>query len=194
MPSARRRANESTNRLILGIDPGLTATGHAIIDAADPSAAPVALGDVRTASRDPLGKRLAKIHDELAALVERHRPAMVAVESLFTHVNVKTALQMAQARGVALLAATAHGAELFEYAPREISGRANKAQMISMIRALVEIPRRRQLSDHMADALAVAICHRQHLQVLATGRTLGRRSARRSPRRQWQEHLENREA
>ncbi len=177
--------------LILGIDPGLAATGYAVIDIAEPHAAPRALGEVRTRSAEPLGQRLRAIHGGIAEVVAQHRPAMVSVETLFARVNVKTVLQMAQARGVALLAATAHGADLFEYSPAEIkklvtgSGRAGKDQMMAMVRALVALPDD-PLSEHAADALAAALCHRQHLNIPGATRT----SSKQSKRRQWQRWLE----
>jgi crossover junction endodeoxyribonuclease RuvC len=187
-----QRISESASRLILGLDPGLSATGFAIIDAAQPTARPLALGDIRTRQSDPVGKRLRTIHAAVEELVARHRPAVVSIEALFTRVNVRTVLQMAQARGVALLAATSQGAELFEYSPAEIkklvagSGRAGKDQMMAMVRALVALPRA-SLSEHAADALAAALCHRQHLNL--GGRTSAKAS-RRGKRRLWQAWLE----
>lgn len=175
--------------LILGLDPGLSATGYAVIDARAPAAAPLALGEIRTSAAAPLGDRLAKIHREVAALAARHRPGTVSIEAVFTRINVKTALQMAQARGVAILAATAHGAQLHEYSPAEIkklvagSGRASKDQIGAMVRALVKIPRA-SLSEHAADALAAALCHRQHLNL--GGRTVPRAGAR-GRRKMWTE-------
>jgi crossover junction endodeoxyribonuclease RuvC len=197
--STNQHFNESINQRILGIDPGLTATGYAVIDAAAPDQPPLTIGEVRTTASDPLGARLRAIHDAIAAVATEHRSAFVSVESLFTRVNAKTALQMAQARGVALLGATAHGAALHEYAPAEIkrlvagSGRADKAQMIAMVRVLISV-KQENLSDHMADALAAAICHRQHLQLIAQGRATSRRPSKRATRRAWQEHVESRES
>jgi crossover junction endodeoxyribonuclease RuvC len=151
----------------LGLDPGLSATGYAIIDASDTAARPLVIGDIRTSPKDPLGKRLQVIHGEIVALVESHRPIAVSVEALFTRVNVKTVLQMAQARGVAILAATGHGAELAEYAPAEIkkliagTGRASKEQIEALVRSLVDLGEMK-LSDHATDALAAALCHCRH--------------------------------
>lgn len=180
---------------VLGLDPGLAATGYAVIDLAQPGAPPLALGDIRTRATDPLGERLRAIHHGVAQLAAEFRPAAVAVEALFARVNVKTALQVAQARGVALLAATAHGGQLFEYSPAEIkklvagSGRAGKAQMMAMVRALAHLPRAPD-SDHAADALAAAICHRQHLGLLAGERAVPRPRSRRARRRAWQRWLQ----
>lgn len=191
MSPPNQRVGESTNQLILGLDPGLSATGYAIIDAREPSAPPLALGDVRTSASAPLGERLAKIHREVAALVERHRPGAVSVEALFARVNVKTALLMAHARGVAILAALAHGASLHEYSPAEVkklvagSGRASKDQMGAMVRALVKLPRT-AVSEHAADALAAALCHRQHLNL--GGRTVPKAGAR-GRRKMWTEWI-----
>ena len=185
----------SSNQRILGLDPGLSATGYALIDAADPSAKPLAIGDVRTRARDPLGARLQAIHGALSEIVERHHPAMVVVEALFTRVNVKTVLQMAQARGVAILAATSRGASLHEYAPAEIkklitgSGRAGKAQVMAMVSAQVKLPRG-DLSDHATDALAAALCHCRHLTLERAGGTVKRPARRKTRRQQWQDFVD----
>jgi crossover junction endodeoxyribonuclease RuvC len=188
---------ESLNQRILGLDPGLSATGYALIDAAKPGAKPIAIGDVRTRARDPIGVRLQAIHGAIAEIVERHPPAMVVAEALFTRVNVKTVLLMAQARGVAILAATARGAALHEYAPAEIkklitgSGRAGKAQVMAMVSAQVKLPQR-DLSDHATDALAAALCHCRHLALERAGGAVKKPARRRTSRQQWQDFVDRR--
>lgn len=149
---------------ILGIDPGLAAVGWGIITYPEGGPGDVEFGSIRTASKRPLGERLVKIHDELIELIERTEPEAVSVEELFFATNVKTAITVAQARGVALLAAAHAGKTLAEYTPLQIKkavtgrGGASKKQvqqMVAVLLGLKDIPR----PDHAADALAAALCH-----------------------------------
>jgi len=193
-----QRVTRSASRIILGLDPGLSATGYAIIDATDTAARPLAIGDVRTSPRSPLGERLQEIHQGIGALVDAHRPISVSVEALFTRVNVKTVLQMAQARGVAILAATGHGAELAEYAPAEIkklitgTGRASKQQVDALVRSLVDL-KGLKLSDHATDALAAALCHCRHREFSeASGGASPPKRRGRTRRQLWTEAMKSR--
>ena len=125
--------------------------------------------------------------DQITELLARFRPEATAVESLFFNVNVRTALAVGQARGVALLACARDGCALFEYTPQQVKqavvgyGKADKRQvqeMVRMLLALPEIPR----PDDAADALGVAICH-AHTRRRARQRRPGTRDASRSRRR-----------
>ncbi len=149
---------------ILGIDPGLAATGWGLIVYPEGSSADVQWGAIRTKAGEPLAARLKLIHDSLQAVIAEHKPETVSVERIFFSRNVKTAIIVAQARGVALLATAESAAEIVEYTPNEIKkavtgrGGAGKPQVKKMVAALLgltEIPR----PDHAADALAAAICH-----------------------------------
>ena len=108
--------------------------------------------------------RLARIHDEIGGVVERYRPHVCAVESIFFGANAKSAFATGQARGVAILALSESGLELGEYSPVQIkstvvgSGTADKKQVQYMVRVLLGLPEEPQ-PDHAADALAAAICH-----------------------------------
>jgi len=166
---------------IMGIDPGLANTGYGIIDSVGQKSRLVTAGDVVTRAEDPLPKRLQTIHDRLAAVIREWSPEVVAVETLFFCTNVRTAIAVAQARGVALLATAGSGIPVAEYSPLEIklaiagSGKATKEQMQKMVRAilaLAELPK----TSHTADALAVALCHAhsQHFRNLVT-KSLGRK-------------------
>jgi len=149
---------------IMGIDPGLAHTGFGIIDFLGSESRLLTSGDITTTPDEALAQRLRRIHDELAALIREWQPEAVAVESLFFCTNVRTAIAVAQARGVALLATAASGVAVHEYTPLEIKlavagyGKATKEQIKKMVRAILgirELPR----TSHAADALAVALCH-----------------------------------
>jgi crossover junction endodeoxyribonuclease RuvC len=124
----------------------------------------VACGAIVTSPRLGFPAQLLRIHQHLAALLAEHRPECVAVECVFYAANVRSALKLGHARGVAMLAAVEAGYELAEYTPAEIKravvgyGRAEKRQvqeMVRMLLGLAEVP----TPHDAADALAVAICH-----------------------------------
>jgi crossover junction endodeoxyribonuclease RuvC len=150
--------------LVLGIDPGLATTGYGLVREDGGGLQAIAYGVVRTPAKRPLAERLQKIYRELGTIVQKYRPDESAVEELFFSTNVRTAMQVGQARGVVLLALAEAGLEVAEYTPLTIKeattgfGGADKAQMQNMVKILLnldEIPR----PDDAADALAVAICH-----------------------------------
>jgi crossover junction endodeoxyribonuclease RuvC len=150
--------------LVLGLDPGSRHTGYGLIRLCDLGRASlVASGRLSPPPDWPLPRRLALIHQGLAELMSGHCPEAVVVETIFTGRNIRSAVILAQARGVALLAAAQGGAEVFEYAPREIKnavtgyGQAGKNQVAFMVAELLN--HREQLSPDEADALAVALCH-----------------------------------
>jgi crossover junction endodeoxyribonuclease RuvC len=149
---------------ILGIDPGLAAVGYGLIVYPEGGPSEVRWGEVRTAAGVPTPQRLHKIYEEIRALIRELRPESISVEELFFATNIKTAIQVAQARGAALLATAESGVEVAEYTPLQIKkaitgqGGASKIQvqkMVSVLLGLNEIPR----PDHAADALAAALCH-----------------------------------
>ena len=149
---------------VFGIDPGSERTGYGCVDTDGRRHRLVACGAIATDRRDGFPAQLLTIYRQLTALLADHRPECVAIESLFHAVNVRSALKLGHARGVAMLAAVEAGVALAEYTPAEIKravvgyGRAEKHQvqhMVKLILGLAEPP-----SPHdAADALAVAICH-----------------------------------
>jgi len=150
--------------IILGIDPGLANTGWGVIDRDGPRCRAVAYGCISSKADEPLAQRLARIHDEIRAVIVRYRPAECAVESIFFGTNAKSAFATGQARGVALLATVDAQLVLAEYSPVQIksvvtgTGTADKNQVTYMVRlqlALDHDPK----PDHAADALAVAMTH-----------------------------------
>jgi len=149
---------------ILGIDCGCETTGFGVIDSDGRIHRFIAAGEIHTAAGAPLAGRLARIHQGLSEILSRYRPDAVAVEAIFHAVNVRTALQLAQARGVALLAAAQAGLPVSEYAPLLVKnsvvgyGRAGKHQVQTMVASLLGLAAPPGNED-ACDALAVAICH-----------------------------------
>ncbi len=151
---------------ILGLDPGSRITGIGIIDGERLiHAESLRLGD------GPMPERLGRIFVEVGSLIERFRPDIAAVETVFMSRNAQAAIKLGQARGAAVCAAVAAGLEVHEYAPRAVKqaivgrGGAAKEQVQHMIRVLLklsEVP-----AEDAADALAVALCHLHTAQTAA---------------------------
>ena len=154
---------------VLGIDPAAAGpTGYGVVEAEGRKCRALHFGALRVAGkrRESAGAALEAVHKLICDLIRKFSPHAVAVESIFSALNVKTALRLAEVRGVVLLAASQHQVELFSYAPREIKasvagcGNADKRQMQIMVRALLAMPEIPEPPD-AADALAVALCHLQ---------------------------------
>jgi crossover junction endodeoxyribonuclease RuvC len=150
---------------VLGIDPGLTRCGYAVVDGRGPgAAAAVSLGVIRTPASDELPHRLAALRTELVGLLTEFRPDVVAVERVFFQVNVRTAMSVGQASGLALCEAAAAGCHVVQYAPNEVKdavagyGGADKAQVAKMVQARLRLSRPPRPAD-AADAAALALCH-----------------------------------
>ncbi|MBE3586687.1 MAG: crossover junction endodeoxyribonuclease RuvC [Thermoanaerobacter sp.] len=157
---------------VIGIDPGTAITGYGIIDLEGNRLSVVAYDCITTQPTMPMPFRLQHLYRQLEMVLRQYRPRQFAVEELFFHKNVRTALAVGQARGVAILAAVNAGLAVAEYTPLQVKqavvgyGRAVKEQVQYMVRALLglpEVPR----PDDVADALAVAICHAHYLQSAA---------------------------
>lgn len=150
---------------VLGIDPGLTRCGYAVVDGRGVAAASaVSMGVIRTPAADPLPQRLAALRAELVGLIAEFRPAVVAVEQVFFQVNVRTAMSVGQASGLALCEAAAAGCEVVQYTPNQVKdavagyGGAGKAQVAKMVQARLGLSRPPSPAD-AADAAALALCH-----------------------------------
>ena len=149
---------------VFGIDPGSERTGYGCVQTDGRRHQLVACGAVTAKAADSFPERLARIHRELAALLALHNPDCVAIENLFHAANVRSALKLGHARGVAMLAAIEAGCPVVEYTPAEIKlavvgyGRAEKRQVQQMIKLLLGLTVAPSPHD-AADALAVAICH-----------------------------------
>lgn len=148
---------------VFGIDPGSERTGYGCVESDGSRHRIVTCGAISSRAAAFPDKLLA-IHQRLAALIQEHRPDCVAIESLFHAVNVRSALKLGHARGVAMLAAVEAGVAVAEYTPAEIKravvgyGRAEKPQVQHMIKLILGLSSPPSPHD-AADALAVAICH-----------------------------------
>lgn len=149
---------------IIGIDPGTGILGFGVIESDGHKSQMVDAGVIRTPVKEDDAVRLQTIFEELSDIITQTKPAEMAVEKLFFAQNVTTAITVAQARGVVLLAGQQAGLSIHEYTPLQIKqsltgyGRAEKKQMQEMVRVLLglkDIPQ----PDDCADALAAAICH-----------------------------------
>jgi crossover junction endodeoxyribonuclease RuvC len=153
--------------VVMGIDPGLASTGFGVVRVAGGSMDALDAGVIDAPPGEASELRLARIHASLAELIGWHQPAAVALEDLYFGKNVRSAIAVGQARGVALLAAAQEGVACFGYTPQAVklavcgSGAAQKRQVQRMVGTLLGLPRPPE-SDHAADALAVAICHAGH--------------------------------
>jgi crossover junction endodeoxyribonuclease RuvC len=150
---------------VLGIDPGLTRCGYAVIDkGSGPRPAARSLGVIRTPPGDELPSRLASLRREIVALLAEFSPDVVAVERVFFQVNVRTAMSVGQASGLALCEASDAGCLIAQYSPNQIkdavtgSGSADKAQVQRMVQIRLGLDRPPSPAD-AADAAAVALCH-----------------------------------
>ena len=149
---------------VFGIDPGSDRTGYGCVETDGSRHRIVMCGAVRTPAVAAFPDKLLDIHTQLTALLRECRPEAVAIENLFHAANVRSALKLGHARGVAMLAAVEAGTQVFEYTPAEIKravvgyGRAEKPQVQQMVKLLLGLPAVPSPHD-AADALAVAICH-----------------------------------
>ena len=153
--------------LILGIDPGYAIIGWGLIRFERGKYIPVDFGAITTEAGTPFNRRLEMIYDQLNELLDTHHPDVVAVEKLYFQTNAKTAIDVAQARGVTMLALQKHGVPVYEYTPLQVKsavtgfGQAQKPQVMEMTKRLLRlkaVPK----PDDTADALAIAICHAQY--------------------------------
>ena len=148
---------------ILGIDPGLNATGWGLLEIASDGAAGLRWGTIRPPD-GPLSERLNNINWRVKELIERHRPDAVAIERPFNHKNVKTAVLLGQAQAAAMIAAAATGVAVHEYPPRQVKqavagdGSAEKTAVQKALVAMLGLQELKASAD-AADALAVAYCH-----------------------------------
>ena len=152
---------------VLGIDPGLRNMGWGLIDVAGSRITHVANG-IAHSTGDDLAMRLLSLHDQLAAMIELHRPTEAAVEQTFVNKDGVGTLKLGQARGIALLVTAQAGLTIGEYAPNAIKkavvgvGHADKVQIAHMVK--LQLPGVKLAGPDAADALAIAICHAHHLQ------------------------------
>jgi len=180
-------AETSNLRRILGVDPAASGpTGYGVIETDGRNFRVLRYGALHISpkrQKSSAGACLHDVHSLLCQLIEEFHPYAMAVESVFTALNMRTALRLAEVRGVVLLAAEQHGVEVRSYSPREVKacvagyGHADKKQMQLMVRALLKMEITPEPSD-AADALAVALCHIQGEQFTRRfGLSVGPRAA-----------------
>ena len=154
-------------RIILGIDPGLANTGWGIVLQQGARMECLAYGCVSTSAKMELSRRLAKIYEQIGAVIERYKPTCVGIETVWFGQNITAAFATGQARGAALVACAQAGLDVGEFSPKAIKlavvgeGGADKAQVQYMVKQLLgldAVPR----PDHAADALAAAVCYTTH--------------------------------
>lgn len=165
---------------VLGIDPGYAIVGYGLVEAKGSLLTPLTFGAVTTEAHTKFEDRLNEVYDDLRQLLQQCRPEAMAIETLFFTSNQKTAVAVAEARGVILLAARQAGVPIYEYSPLQVKqgvagyGKATKAQVQEMTRRLLKlktIPK----PDDAADALAIAVCHAHSARSLQFGKGKTRR-------------------
>ena len=159
--------------LVIGVDPGTATTGYGLVrESPDGSLSLVDYGAILTPADLPMPQRLLELHRQLREILLLHRPASGAVEKLFFHRNVTTAISVGQGRGVSLLALAESGLPVAEYTPLQVKqavagyGGADKNQVQQMVSALLGLDRI-PTPDDAADALAIAICHLHSSKIAA---------------------------
>lgn len=162
---------------ILGIDPGLATVGFSIVDVEKSKMKLVTCGVISTPAHTSLSSRLDRIFDDMNELISSFDPDVMSIEELFFNTNITTGIAVAHARGVILLSAYRAGVQVFEYTPLQVKqavvgyGRAEKNQVIDMVRRILALPAAPK-PDDAADAVALAICHaRSSTSLLSKGVT-----------------------
>lgn len=150
--------------IILGIDPGYAIVGYGVVNSDGIRFRPMEYGAVTTKAKTEFSDRLKRIFSGITAIIDQYHPDAMSIEKLYFNTNTTTAIDVAQARGVIVLAATLKGVPIFEYTPLQVKqsvtgyGRAEKKQVMEMVKQMLhlnEVPH----PDDTADALALAICH-----------------------------------
>jgi crossover junction endodeoxyribonuclease RuvC len=166
-----RRMQSSVSN-VLGIDPGLANTGYGVVAQRGRRFVALDGGVLTTRSTMAPEQRLAVIFAEVDALMERHQPSAVALEDVFFGQNAQSAFAVGQARGVIMLAAGRRGVPCTSYTPQQVkqavcgTGRAAKEQVARMVCSILGLPDD-PLPDHATDALAVGVCHANHMPLAA---------------------------
>lgn len=149
---------------ILGIDPGYAIVGYGVVDFDNVNFTTVGYGAITTEAGEHFHQRLNSIDTDMGYLLEKYKPDCMAVEKLFFTTNQKTAIDVAQARGVIVVNAVKRKVPVFEYTPLQVKqgvvgyGKAEKHQVMEMIKSILKLQQVPK-PDDVADALAVAVCH-----------------------------------
>ena len=150
--------------IILGIDPGYAIVGWGVLEYNGTKFKTLGYGSIQTPAGMPMIERLERIYLGMNEIIDKYKPDQMAVEELFFNTNSKTAIVVAEARGIILLSARLKGVKTFEYTPLQVKssvvgyGRAEKKQVITMVTSLLKLPAPPK-PDDTADALAITVCH-----------------------------------
>lgn len=150
--------------IILGIDPGFARVGFGVIDYKQGKYKVLEYGSITTEPSQKLPKRLYKINEDLNEIISRYKIDAASIEDLFFNTNTKTAIKVAEARGVILYTLEKQNIPIFEYTPLQVKqalvgyGRADKLQIKEMVKRFLKLETMPKLDD-TTDALAIAICH-----------------------------------
>jgi crossover junction endodeoxyribonuclease RuvC len=164
METRRNNVSRREGMRIIGIDPGYAILGYGVIDYRANRYTLVECGAITTDKDMPMPNRLKTLYAELTAVISEYEPEVSSVEELFFNNNAKTAMNVGQARGAAILACANLGLDVYEYTPLQIKqalvgyGRAPKEQIQETVRSLLGL-KRAPKPDDVADAVAAAICH-----------------------------------
>tara|TARA_B110000014_G_C20110402_1_gene584832 strand:- start:1266 stop:1748 length:483 start_codon:yes stop_codon:yes gene_type:complete len=149
---------------ILGIDPGLGATGYGLISSMNNKLELIDCGAIKTSPKDNLSNRLKIIFNEISKLINLHKPSIVSIEEIFYSNNVKSSLLLGHARGTAIAAAAIKDIIIYEYSARKIkqsltgNGNAHKDQVRFMVKNLLHLTQLPKSND-ASDALGIALCY-----------------------------------
>lgn len=169
---------------VLGIDPGVSRCGYCVLEARRGEPRPAALGVLTTSVTQPLATRLAELQRELRALFDEFDPDSLAIERVLFQVNVRTAMSVGQASGLAMAEAASRGCEVVQYSPNQVKeavagwGGAPKEQVQVMVKTLLglaEVPK----PPDAADAAALALCHLAMAPMRAVHQSVAREEAMR---------------
>ena len=155
----------SASNIVLGIDPGSLKTGYGLVRQEGTRLVHIHSGVIKLAHLDSLDQKLKTIQDELTKVIQTHKPTQAALEEIFYAKNVKSAITLAHARGVAVCTVAQHQLPVHEYTPLSVKeacvgyGRASKEQIQAMVLRLLNLKESQVQTFDQTDALAVAICH-----------------------------------
>lgn len=166
MDLSQRLPTITKHMFVLGIDPGLSTTGYAIVESRGNATQAIAVGVIRTDRARPIAERLVELHRDLAEIVAEFRPDEAAIEQVFVNRNLQTATSVGRASGVVLLALAQAAIPIEEYTPSAVKmalcgyGNADKTQVCKVVQMRLGLPGVPGPAD-AADALAIALCHVQ---------------------------------
>ena len=149
---------------VLGIDPGIATIGFGVVESEKNRHKLIKCGVISTPAHTSLSSRLEQIYDDMLSILELFQPDAVSIEELFFNTNITTGIAVSHGRGVILLACRKAGVQVYEYTPLQVKqsvvgyGRAEKRQVMDMVRRLCQLPAAPK-PDDAADAVALAICH-----------------------------------